>query len=112
MSETNESASHPHLQPVREDTIARPPVPSGPVRQSGGHLTGLLALLLAAAVFAFLAQFSANRELQAENQQLQEALSASQAQLQASHGQMEQARDAVDGLRGTLDRIETLLTPQ
>jgi len=110
--ETQEGASHPHLQPVREEPLAGEPVPSGPVRQRGGHLTGLLALLLAASVFAFLAQFSANRQLQAENQELQEALSASQAQLQASQGQMDEARDAVGGLRAVLDRIEVLLTPQ
>jgi len=106
-----DSASHPHLQPVREETPAPSPAQSGPVRQSGGHMTGLLALLLAVSVFALLAQFSTNQQLQGENQQLRDALAASQAELDASRGQMTEARDAVGGLRDVLVRIEGLLAP-
>ena len=111
MSETTpETGGHPHLTPVREDTPGQRPAQSGPARKSGGHMTGLLALLLAASVFAFLAQFSANRQLQIENQTLRNALAASQAELQANRGQMEEARSALGGLRGVLQRIEGLLT--
>ena len=111
MSETTDASSHAHLQPVREGADSPAPTPATPVRQSGGHMTGLLALLLAVAVFAFLAQFSANQDLQGENQALRDALAGSQAEVDAGRGQMTQARDALGGLRNALVQIEGLLMP-
>jgi type VI protein secretion system component VasK len=96
---------------VREDTRASESGEAAPARQGGGYLTGLLALLLAAAVFGFLAQFSANRQLRAENQALAGELAAAQAELQTSRAQMAEAREAVGGLRDVLLRIESLLAP-
>jgi len=100
-----------HLKPVRESASEPAPTQSGPVRQGGGYMTGLLALLLAVAVFALLAQFSGNRQLQAENQAMSEALAATQAELDATRVQMTEARDALGGLRELLVRIEGLLAP-
>jgi uncharacterized protein HemX len=108
---TESSARSSHLKAVDEQAATPEPAQSGPVRQGGGHMTGLLALLLAVAAFAFLAQFSANRTLQAENQQLATALEATQAELAASRAQMNEARDGLAGLRDMLVRIEGLLAP-
>ena len=110
-SETTESAARPHLQPVPDEAPKAIPAHAGPVRQSGGHLTGLLALLLAVAVFALIAQFSAGRALEAENQELRGALAATQAELDSTRAQMTEARDALGGLRDVLVRIEGLLAP-
>ena len=107
----SETSPRSHLKPVREDTPAPEAAEAAPARQGGGHLTGLLALLLAAAVFGFLAQFSANRELRSENQALAAELTTAQAELQASRTQMTEAREALGGLRNVLLRIETLLAP-
>jgi uncharacterized protein HemX len=108
---TGSPARSSHLKPVRDEASTPTPAQSGPVRQGGGHMTGLLALLLAVAVFALLAQFSGNRQLQAENQALGESLAATQAELDATRAQMTEARDAVGGLRDLLVRIEGLLAP-
>jgi hypothetical protein len=110
-AESSES-TRSHLQAVREEAPKEIPAHAGPVRQSGGHMTGLLALLLAVAVFALLAQFSTNRQLQAENAELQATLATTQAELEEARGQMDEARDAVGGLRDVLERIETLLAPK
>ena len=100
-----------HLQPVREESPAPAAAQSGPVRQSGGHMTGLLALLLAVTVFAFLSQFSNNQQLQAQNAELTATLADTQAELAATQKQVEGARDAFGGLKDVLARIETLLAP-
>jgi len=100
-----------HLKPVQDAASESTPAQSGPVRRGGGHMTGLLALLLAVAAFALLAQFSGNRQLQAENQAMSEALAATQAELDATRVQMTEARDALGGLRELLVRIEGLLAP-
>jgi type VI protein secretion system component VasK len=96
---------------VSEKAAEPTPAPASPAQQSGSYFTGLLALLLAVAVFALLAQYSANQGLTAENQALQTELAATQAQLQASQEQMNSARDALGGLKDVLARIETLLVP-
>lgn len=106
-----DATARSHLKPVREDTPAPEPAEPAAVRKGNSHLTGLLALLLAAVVFGFLVQFSANRQLRAENQALSAELAAAQAELQANRAQMNEAREALGGLRDVLLRIETLLAP-
>jgi uncharacterized protein HemX len=110
-TEAAESGSRSHLKAVSEGEQSPAPAEAGPVHRGGGHLTGLLALLLAVAVFAFLAQFSSNRQLQAQNAELQATLATTQAELEDARAQMGEARDAVGGLRDVLERIETLLAP-
>jgi len=110
-TEKTEASSRAHLKPVPERAPEAIPAHAGPVQHGGGHMTGLLALLLAVAVFAGLAQFSGNRQLQAENQELRDALVTTQAELDASRVQMNEARDALGGLRDVLVRIEGLLAP-
>ena len=111
MTESTETPARTHLKPVTADTSAPASEPAPPARPGGGHMTGLLALLLAVAVFGFLAQLSQTRRLQDENRTLRTALAENVSELEAVQQKMGEARSALGGLRNVLSRIDALLAP-
>jgi uncharacterized protein HemX len=121
MSESNphepgsqESSVHHLPSAKQEPESARAPAASGAPApaKGGGHMTGLLGLLLAVAIFAFLAQFSANRQLTAEVQGLRQDLSTALTQLEASRGRAAEARGVVANVRSQLEELDALLAPE
>jgi len=112
-ADSQESSVH-HLPPAKNEAQAAPAASTGPpapARKGGGHMTGLLGLLLAVAIFAFLAQFSTNRQLTAEVQGLRQDLSTALTQLEASRGRAAEARGVVANVRSQLEDLDALLTP-